>query len=393
MKTKGFMTLAVLLFLSTFAVSFSTAKAAASSVKPKVSAGNLSGYALKSDGTVWAWGNNGSGRLGDGTTTNSTVPIQVSGLDSVVQIAAGGSHCLALKSDGTVWAWGANTTGALGNGTKKASKSPEQVLYLNSVIAIAANDNSSMALKSDGTVWAWGSNAYKKLGIGTTSDSQVSPVKVHNLNNIVSISMGFTHSLALQNDETVWAWGAKGNNDYTLGDGTKNGQAEPIIVSNLDQVAFINAGTNSSMVIKQDGSLWQWGAGYANGIRGNVPTQFPKQMSYVDAVKYVATYHDRATFIKPDGSIYSIGAVTEGFLGTGQTSGDNQYIPYPVVLSDLATPLKDMTSLAMEDLFTLAIKKDGTVWAWGHNTSGQLGDGTKTNKNYAVQISGLNLLE
>ena len=122
-----------------------------------VAAGYAHSLALNSDGTVWAWGFNGGGQLGDGSTRTRYSPVQVTNLGSVSAIAAGGSHSLALKSDGTVWAWGFNGGGQLGDGSTTNSSSPVQVTNLDSVSAIAANGN-SFAVKSDGTVWAWGNN-------------------------------------------------------------------------------------------------------------------------------------------------------------------------------------------------------------------------------------------
>ena len=124
-----------------------------------IAGGDSHSLALKSDGTVWAWGYNGCGQLGDGSTTNRLTPVQVSGLTGVVAIAGGGSHSLALKSDGTVWAWGCNDYGQLGDGTTTNRLTPVQVSGLTGVVAIAGGGAHSLALKSDGTVWAWGATA------------------------------------------------------------------------------------------------------------------------------------------------------------------------------------------------------------------------------------------
>jgi alpha-tubulin suppressor-like RCC1 family protein len=126
--------------------------------------------ALKDDGTVWSWGTNTSGQLGDGTTTMRAVPIQIASLANVVAVAAGAAHSLALKSDGTVWAWGKNSTGQLGDGTSTLRLSPIQVPNLTDVMAIAAGADHSVAMKSDGTVWTWGRNTWGQLGDGTQTN-------------------------------------------------------------------------------------------------------------------------------------------------------------------------------------------------------------------------------
>jgi hypothetical protein len=152
--------------------------------------------ALKDDGTVWAWGYNGYGQLGNGTNTDSNVPVQVSGLTGITAIAWGGSHSLALKNDGTVWAWGYNGYGQLGNGTNTDSNLPVQVSSLTGITVIAGGSRHSLALKNDGTVWAWGYNGYGQLGNGTNTDSNV-PVQVSGLTGITAIAGGGYHSLAI----------------------------------------------------------------------------------------------------------------------------------------------------------------------------------------------------
>ncbi len=131
-------------------------------------------------GAIWAWGNNGSGQLGDGTFANHAIALPVLGIGSVTAVAAGGSHSMALKSDGTVWTWGSNSNGQLGDGTFNLRFTPIQVPGLSGIIAIAAGQNHSVALKNDGTVWAWGANGGGQLGDGTTVQ-KLSPVAVTTL--------------------------------------------------------------------------------------------------------------------------------------------------------------------------------------------------------------------
>ena len=145
-------------------------------VMPQMAVGSDHTAALKSDGTVWTWGGNSSGQLGDGTIAGHTTPQQVPGLTGVVAISAGDSHTVVVKNDGTVWAWGDNTFGQLGNGTTIQSTTPQRVSSLTGVITIAAGGNVTLALKSDGTVWAWGRNDSGQLGDGTTEDKS-SPVR------------------------------------------------------------------------------------------------------------------------------------------------------------------------------------------------------------------------
>jgi hypothetical protein len=158
---------------------------------------------VRSNGTVWAWGDNFYGELGNGTTSGSTVPVQVNGLSNVIAIAGGYLHSLAVRSNGTVWAWGRNEHGELGNGTSDLdSVVPVQVSGLSNVAAVAAGYAYSVALRSDGTVWAWGYNADGELGNGMTTDSPA-PVQISGLSNVVAVASGTYHSLAIGSDGTA----------------------------------------------------------------------------------------------------------------------------------------------------------------------------------------------
>ncbi|MDO8578317.1 MAG: hypothetical protein Q7R50_03960 [Dehalococcoidales bacterium] len=164
-----------------------------------IAAGNWHDLALKAEGTVWAWGLNSAGQLGNGANSNSYIPIQLNELSGVTAIAASGSHSLALKADSTVWAWGDNTNGQLGTGTVTDRLSRIQVAFLNGVAAVAAGSTHSMAVKEDGTVWAWGYNYYGQIGDNTTSN-KLTPVQVNGLTGVTAIAARNFHSLALKAD-------------------------------------------------------------------------------------------------------------------------------------------------------------------------------------------------
>ena len=151
-----------------------------------IAAGSYTSYALKTDGTVWAWGANNGGQIGDGTTTTRTSPVAVSGLSNVIAIAAGATHALALKGDGTVWAWGSNAYGQLGDGTTTSRTTPVQVTSLStSTLAISAHANISHAVKTDRTLWSWGDNYGGALGDGTTT-SRSTPVATTGLTDMTA---------------------------------------------------------------------------------------------------------------------------------------------------------------------------------------------------------------
>jgi alpha-tubulin suppressor-like RCC1 family protein len=208
----------------------------------QVAAGPSWGLALRSDGTVWAWGAGISGNLGVPNVGFSTIPVQVPGLSNIIAVSAGINHGLALRSDGTVWARGGNQYGQLGNGTTSTSQpTPTQVTGLTGVTKISAGGLFSLALLSNGTVWSWGYNAGGELGNGTTANSSVPvPVsaasRINRLSRITSIAAGQDSSLAVSRNillgtTSVLAWGA--NTAGQLGDGTHTAHATPEFVNGI----------------------------------------------------------------------------------------------------------------------------------------------------------------
>ncbi len=220
--------------------------------------GGTAGYhslALKSDGTVWAWGRNSDGQLGDGTTVSKNTPTQVSGLSDIIAIGGGEYHSLAVKNDGTVWAWGRNNNGQLGDGTTTNSNVPVQVSGLTGITGVAAGRFFSMALKNDSTVWAWGQNLYGQLGDGTTTNSSTA-VQVSGL-KATAIVGGAFHAIAINTDSTLVSWG---RNDYgQVGDSTLTQRTTPVAVKHLTSVVGIAAGTNWSLAVKDDNTVFGWG--------------------------------------------------------------------------------------------------------------------------------------
>ncbi|MBE0605157.1 MAG: chitobiase/beta-hexosaminidase C-terminal domain-containing protein, partial [Deltaproteobacteria bacterium] len=222
----------------------------------RIAAGAYHTVAVKSDGTVWAWGYNYSGQLGDGTTTDRSLPVRVTGLSGVAAVAAGVGHTVAVKSDGTLWTCGANGFGQLGDGTTTNRSQPVQVTALSGVVAIAAGYYHTVAVKSDGTVWAWGYNGFGQLGDGTTTNRS-QPVQVTALSGVASVAAGWYHTVAVKSDGTVWAWGYNGYGQ--LGDGTTTNRSQPVQVTALSGVVAIAAGVDHTVAVKSDGTVWAWG--------------------------------------------------------------------------------------------------------------------------------------
>ncbi|MFC9702016.1 RCC1 domain-containing protein [Streptomyces sp. NPDC056943] len=190
-----------------------------------VSAGCGHSVALRDDGTVWTWGGNGQGQLGNGTTSDRNTPQKVPGLDDVVAIAAGCSHTLALTAEGTVKAWGRNANGQLGNDSTEVSAVPVEVRHLDGVAKVFAGAHQSYAVLDDGTVRAWGWNGQGQLGDGTTVD-RTTPVPVPGLSDVQELAAGWQHTLAVLTDQSVLAWG--NNSNGQLGNGTTESSLAPV---------------------------------------------------------------------------------------------------------------------------------------------------------------------
>ncbi len=248
-----------------------------------MAAGDLHSLALRSDGSVWAWGYNAQGALGDGSVTQRISPVQVPGLTGVVTVAAGLRSSLALKSDGTVWAWGYNVYGQLGNGTSGATNStlPVKVLTgsntdLTNIVAISAGNNFATALRSDGTVWTWGYNDKGQLGIGAVAQQSYA-VQVVGLTGVSAISAGASHVVALKSNGAVYTWG---DNTYgQIGNGLSGAAASvntPQLVAGVSNVKSVTAGSRHTLVLKADGTAAAWGYnGHGELGLGNVTAHPP----------------------------------------------------------------------------------------------------------------------
>ena len=230
--------------------------------------------ALRSNGTVWAWGFNSAGQLGNDTATNSAIPVQAMGLNDVVAVAAGSVHTVALKRDGTVWTWGSNSRGQLGDGTSTGRRTPVPVNGLlnvrNGVVAIAAGEGHTVALQGDGTVWTWGLDNVGQLGDGTPGGTQFLPVQVPGLSGVITVAAGGNYTVALRDDGTVWAWGL--NSSGELGDGTTTDRAAPVQVTGPGGIDFLSgivavaAGRDHTLALRNDGTVWAWGRSQYGGL-------------------------------------------------------------------------------------------------------------------------------
>ena len=335
----------------------------------KVIFNGLSTYAIKSDSSLWAWGQNAYGELGVGNTTEQHSPVKV--LDNVTTITTNEFSTFAVKKDNSLWAWGYNDAGQLGTGDTVSRNSPVKIM--DSVSTIVADDYSAFAVKRDGTLWAWGRNASGQLGTGDTT-SRHNPVKV--MDNVATITTDNSSTFAVKKDGTLWAWG---KNYGQLGTGDNADYHNPIkIMDNVATITINDSPGSSQYALKMDGSLWAWGMNYRGrlGTGDDADHHIPtKIMDNVDAITTVKDCYS-AYAIKKDGSLWAWGENTHGQLGTGDTTDRRS----PVKVMD------NVTAAAANDNLAYAVKKNGTLWAWGENTHGQLGTGDTTDRRSPVKV-------
>jgi alpha-tubulin suppressor-like RCC1 family protein len=351
-----------------------------------------------------AWGDNESGQLGTGATTehSNVVPLAVSGLSSVGEVAAGSEHSLALLRNGTVAAWGLNRWGQLGDGTdtgpetcmdeNPCSKTPVAVSGLSGVRAISAGPNFNLALLKTGTVMAWGDDSdlqlggdAEKCGGGFCSPT---PVAVRGLRHVTEVATGTEHSLALLKNGTVMAWGS--NNYGELGNGTREASEVPVVVSGLGEVTAIAGGEEFSLALLRNGTVMAWGLNDHGQLGDGTNTgpeacpncsTTPVAVSGLSGVTAIAArqFHSLALLI--NGTVMSWGASDAGELGDDTPPGPETCVePFgssfcgktPVAVNGLT----DVRSIAAGGNFSLALQTDGTVLGWGENSYGELGDGT-----------------
>jgi len=296
-------------------------------------------------------------------------------------------HSLGIKADGTVWAWGANNYGQLGDETTTTAETPVQVHgaggigFLQNVVAVAAGDSMSFALKSDGTLWAWGRNNFGQLGDGTNTDSPV-PVQVSISGYVTDIQSGFTYGVALKSDGTVWTWGLDAFEN--LGNGAGNSPSNtPAQVSGLTTVTVISAGGNQSFAIKSNGQVWAWGYNGPGqlGIGNNSNQGTPQQVTSPTNITTISTNGAHTLALKNDGTVWESGDLDPDNLGTVTFTETNTFTQISGV-SNVA-----IISAGLYDSYT--VKTDGTFWDWGLNAYGQLGNGTTTDSITPGQITSL----
>jgi alpha-tubulin suppressor-like RCC1 family protein len=359
-----------------------------------IAAGGYHTCALLASGTVRCWGSNNSGELGNGTTTSSSAPVTVANLAGVTAIAAGGldqGHTCALLSGGTVQCWGYNLYGAVGDGTTTDSPLPIAVANLGGVTAISAGAYHMCALLSGGTVQCWGYNGDGELGSGTTTGAPLhdipNPVAVVNLSGVIAISAGIYHTCALLADHTVECWGDNSDGDLgTVNVDSNPGTTDsstPVAVPNLSGVTAISLGWYHTCALVSDGSVRSWGwdgsgeLGNGTTTDSSIPVAGPN-LSGVAALSAGALH---TCALLSGGSVQCWGYNVDGELSDGTTTDSSTPVTVPNV--------SGVTAISAGIYHTCALLEDHTVECWGDNEWGQLGNGTTTASSTPVTVLNL----
>jgi alpha-tubulin suppressor-like RCC1 family protein len=362
---------------------------------------------LKNHGTVLATGKNHKGQLGDGTNTDRLNPVRTlsslgGALSEIIQVSADGSTVF-LKSDGTVWATGTNGSGELGDGTTINRSNPIQVIDaggspLTGVIDVSAGSFHMVYLNNDGTVWATGKNDYGQLGDGSTTN-RINPVQVvdaggNPLTGVVEVSAGGSHTVFLKSDGTVWVTGGNGNGQ--LGDGTWEPiRSNPVQVVEAGGNPFtgvieVSAGEAHTVYLKSDGTAWAAGRNAQGTLGDGTFTDRINPVQVVDAggsalsgVSEVSAGYSHTVLLKSDGTVWATGSNDSVQLGDGTIA----FRSNPVQVTKVGgAGLTGVVGISAGGFHTVCLKSDGTVWATGRNYEGQLGDGTTTQQNRSVQV-------
>jgi alpha-tubulin suppressor-like RCC1 family protein len=334
---------------------------------------------------VWAWGVGTCGTLGDNSIVSKSSPVSViGGFIDWCQVSAGQNFSLAVRTNGTAWGWGCNDLGQLGTNSTVSRSSPVSVLGgFTDWCQISAGQDFSLGVRTNGTTWAWGCNGSGRLGDNTTV-AKSSPVSVvGGFTDWCQVSGGQRNSLALRTNGIAWAWGL--NVCGVLGDNTVTARSSPVsVVGGFTDWCRISAGKDHSLGLRQNGTVWAWGCN-ASGQLGTNST-----VSRSSPVSVVGGFTDwcgvggggRSSFaIRQNGTIWSWGYAAFGELGTNSVVSRSS--PVSVIGG-----FTDWCAIGPGYSFVLAVRQNGTAWAWGNGSDGRLGDNTAANKSSPVSVVG-----
>jgi len=338
--------------------------------------------AIKTDGTLWAWGDNTHGQLGLGNTDTSSSPQQVGEANNWQKVfATENENSFGIKDDGTLWAWGRNGASQLGLGDADVRLAPTQVGSDVNWSNVVSSGQHSIGLKSNGTIWSWGNGFLGRLGHGDTDD-KVLPTQIGIDTTWAVISAGDQSSHAIKSDGTLWSWGDNG--DGNLGTGDTDERLSPTKIGEDQDWENIATSNRHSLAIKNDGSLWSWGwngdgqLGHNDYNDRNLPTRVGGDYDWEDIS--VGQYH--STAVKSNGTMWVMGYNSANQLGIGDEYSDAMV---PVQINASTSWLKPSVGGSQ----SMALKYGNELWVWGDNTYGKLGLGDSDQRIYPTRVGGL----
>lgn len=339
---------------------------------------------LKANGDVYTWGRNNFGQLGVGGGANDIYPypIRVS-ISQVRSISCGESHMLAVRTDGTLWAWGSNGQGRLGDNTTTNRFTPVQVGTSNGTssnwVSVSAGRSHTAGLRSGSRTYVWGNNANGQIGNGSTTQRLVpTQITLPLSHHIAEIAAGGSHTLAVTVAGSIWAWGANGSGQ--LGDGTGTQRNTPVLLSsNQHNWVSVKAGDSHSLGMLADGTVMSWGSntyGQLGRSTGTVPNTRPGSVLSRSRLGQMASAGGaQASFLlQSDGTLWSCG-VSQAILGQ-QVGSDLLYFTQINTTSPNLSTKNNWKKLSNSSSSVMAaIRSDGTLWMWGNEWGGELGNG------------------
>jgi len=318
-----------------------------------------SSFAIQPDGSLWAWGNNGQGQLGDGTNVDRHTPVKI--MDNAVSIESNERFTMAITNDNTLWIWGNHRFDQPEIDGVIDRYIPTKLM--DDVVAVASNRDNAMAIRTDGSLWAAGINWTGLLTEDPDYTRRSSFEKI--MDDVTAVTLGGSHALAVKSDGSLWTWGR--NNSGQLGDNTTINRHEPMHI--MDDVAFISAAGARSAAIQTNGDLWVWGTvgiSIASALESDHSFEVHSPGHLFVDIRAISLSTNFKLAICTDNYLYGFGNNRFGQLGDGTTNSSSYWIE---IMGNVDN------AIAGEDA-VISIDADGSLWAWGNNERGKIGDNT-----------------